>query len=230
MKNTKKKETLKHIFKLLLLTVINIGLFFAAAGTFSDMRGNIYVSIYFISTVISNALLFFCNQNSFIERGKKRENTKKWDKFLLPVILLLTGCVIFFIAGLGIRFDWGKLPIECFYAGIILYLSFVVFSAWAVLENKHFEATSRIQNDRKQVVVTSGPYKIVRHPGYAGAVFLAIANYLIFGTLAVGIVSFVIIAVFCIRTYLEDKMLKEELAGYLEYSQTVKYRLIPFVW
>ena len=119
-----KKETLKHIFKLLLLTVINIGLFFAAAGTFSDMRGNIYVSIYFISTVISNALLFFCNQNSFIERGKKRENTKKWDKFLLPVILLLTGCVIFFIAGLGIRFDWGKLPIECFYAG--KYLLFTV--------------------------------------------------------------------------------------------------------
>ena len=229
-KEANKKEAVKHIFKLLLMTTIGIGLFFAAAGTLNDMRGNIYVSIYFISSVISNVLLFFCNQNAFIERGKKRGNTKKWDKFLLPTILLLTGCVLFFIAGLGIRFDWDKLPIEYFYAGIILYLSSVIFSVWAVLKNKHFEATSRIQDDRMQVVVTSGPYKIVRHPGYAGTIFLAIASYLVFGTLPIGVVSFLIIVIFWIRTYLEDKMLKDELAGYLEYSQTVKYRLIPFIW
>jgi len=105
-----------------------------------------------------------------------------------------------------------------------------VFTVWPVLENKYFEETSRIQNNREQTVIKTGPYKIIRHPGYSGIVIWAIASYLMFGTLAVGIVSFVIIVIICIRTYMEDKMLKDELTGYLEYSQTVKYRLIPFVW
>jgi protein-S-isoprenylcysteine O-methyltransferase Ste14 len=145
-------------------------------------------------------------------------------------LVLLAYFGIYFIAGLGIRFQWNRLPIECFYAGIIIYLLSSIFTIWPVLENKHFEETSRIQNNRNQTVITSGPYRIIRHPGYFGIIIWAIASYLMFGTLAVGIVSLIIIIIIWIRTYMEDKMLKSELSGYLEYSKTVKHRLIPFVW
>jgi protein-S-isoprenylcysteine O-methyltransferase Ste14 len=122
------------------------------------------------------------------------------------------------------------LPIECFYAGIILYLLSCIFTIWPIWENKYFEETSRIQNNRNQTVITSGPYRIIRHPGYSGITIWAIASYLMFGTFAVGVVSFIIVVIICIRTYMEDKMLKNELVGYLEYSRNVKYRLIPFIW
>jgi protein-S-isoprenylcysteine O-methyltransferase Ste14 len=161
---------------------------------------------------------------------KKQENTRNWDKVLLPIYVLLAYFGIYLIAGLGNRFHWGRLPMECFYVGIILYLLSCVYTIWPIFENKHFEETSLAQNNRNQTVITSGPYRIIRHPGYSGIVIWAIASCLMFGTLAVGIVSFVVIIIICIRTYLEDKMLKNELSVYLEYSRKVKYRLLPFIW
>jgi protein-S-isoprenylcysteine O-methyltransferase Ste14 len=170
------------------------------------------------------------HRETLSERGKKHKNTKKWDKFILPILVLLAYFGIYLIAGLGNRFHWNRLPIECFYVGIILYLLSCIFTIWPVLENKHYEETSRIQNNRSQTVITSGLYRIIRHPGYSGIMIWAIASYLMFGTLAVGIVCFIIIIIILIRTFMEDRMLKNELEGYLEYSKTVKYRLIPFVW
>jgi protein-S-isoprenylcysteine O-methyltransferase Ste14 len=224
------KGAIKYIFVLFIQRIIGIGLFFVAAGTFNDIRGNVNILLYLIVSVIAGALMLLGHQDTLSERGKKQKNTKNWDKVLLPILVLLVYFGIYLVAGLGNRFHWGRLPMECFYAGIILYLVSSVFTVWPVLENRHFESTSRIQEDRGQAVITSGPYRIIRHPGYAGIVIWAIASCLMFGTLAVGIAGFVIIVIIFIRTYMEDKMLKNELAGYLEYSQTVKYRLIPFVW
>ncbi len=78
--------------------------------------------------------------------------------------------------------------------------------------------------------MTTGPYRIVRHPGYMGIVLWAVASALMFGTLAVGVVAGVIIVTISVRTYLEDTMLKDELPGYADYAKSVRYRLIPFVW
>jgi protein-S-isoprenylcysteine O-methyltransferase Ste14 len=225
-----KKRAIKYIFRLLLQRIIGIGLFFAAAGGFNDIRGIVNVSLYLIVSIVSCVIMFSGHQETLSERGKKQDNTKNWDKILLPIYVLLGYCGIYFVAGLGNRLHWDVLPIECFYVGIGIYLFSCVFIVWPVIENKHFEATSRIQDNREQTVIKTGPYKIVRHPGYAGIVLWAIASYLMFGTIPVGLVSFVVIATIWIRTYLEDKMLKNELAGYLEYSQTVRYRLLPFIW
>jgi protein-S-isoprenylcysteine O-methyltransferase Ste14 len=225
-----KKGAVKYIFILLIQRIIGIGLFFAAAGGFGDIRGIVNISLYFIVSIIACIIMLSGHQETLNERGKKQDNTKNWDKILLPIYVLLGYFGIYIVAGLGNRLHWDVLPIECFYVGIGLYLLSCVFMIWPVIENKHFEATSRIQENREQTVIKTGPYKIVRHPGYSGIVIWAIASYLMFGTLPVGIVSFVVIAVIWIRTYLEDKMLKNEFAGYLEYSQIVKYRLLPFIW
>jgi protein-S-isoprenylcysteine O-methyltransferase Ste14 len=207
----------RYIFILLFQRIIGIRLFFAAAGGFKDIRGIVNVSLYLIISIVACIIMLSGHQETLSERGKKQDNTKKWDKVLLPVYVLLGYYGIYIVAGLGSRLHWDVLPIECFYAGTGIYLISCVFMVWPVIENKHFEATSRIQENRGQTVIKTGPYKIVRHPGYAGIVLWAIASYLMFGTLPVGIVGFVIIVTVWIRTYLEDKMLKNELTGYLEY-------------
>ena len=225
-----KEGAIKYLVKLLLQRIIGVALFFIAAGTFYNVRGIVNLTLYLAVSVIACIMMFSGHQETLNERGKKQENTKGWDKMLLPIIWLLVYFLIYLVAGLGVRFEWNSLSIEWFYIGTIIYLISSVFTVWPVLENKHFESTSRIQNNREQTVITTGPYRIVRHPGYAGLVLWAIATALMFGMLAVGVVSLIIISTICVRTYLEDKMLKEELKGYLEYSQKVRYRLFPFIW
>jgi len=228
--NNNKKGAIKYVFILFLQRIIGIGLFFAAAGRIHDIRGIVNISLYLIVSIIACVIMLSGRQETLNERGKKQENTKTWDKILLPLYVLLGYFGIYFVAGLGNRLHWDVLTIEYFYVGIGLYLFSCVFMVWPVIENKHFEATSRIQGNREQTVIKTGPYKIIRHPGYAGIVLWAIASFLMFGTFPVCIISFIIIVIIWIRTYLEDRMLKNELAGYLEYSQIVKYRLLPFIW
>jgi protein-S-isoprenylcysteine O-methyltransferase Ste14 len=225
-----KKGALKYIAKLLMQRLIGIGLFFAAAGTYSDLRGTVNVALYFIVSVLACVIMYSGHQETLNERGKKRENTKSWDKALLPIFVLLAYFGIYFVAGLGVRFQWNTLPIEWFYIGTALYLISSVFSIWPVMENKHFEETARIQNNREQTVIMTGPYRIVRHPGYAGIITWAAATAFMFGSLAVGIVAGIIVLIIWIRTSFEDRMLRDELTGYAEYVKTVRYRLIPFVW
>jgi protein-S-isoprenylcysteine O-methyltransferase Ste14 len=99
-----------------------------------------------------------------------------------------------------------------------------------MLENKWFSSMVRIQSDRGQQVVQTGPYKYVRHPGYVGGILMAIGFGLVFGSLWSLIPAGVTTVILVLRTYLEDNMLKKELPGYLEYTKKVKYRLIPVVW
>jgi protein-S-isoprenylcysteine O-methyltransferase Ste14 len=205
-------------------------LFIAAAGTIMNIRGIINFLLYFTISIIAGLFMYNNHQETLYERGKKHANTKSWDKVLLPIYILLAYYGIYLIAGLGIRFQWPQLSVSWLYAGAILYLISGVFTVWPVMANKHFESTSRIQNDRAQTVVSTGPYRIVRHPGYLGIVIWGVAMIMIFGTIAIGIAAIIIIIVIAIRTYLEDTMLKHELNGYLEYAGKVKYRLIPFIW
>ena len=225
-----KKNALRHALRILLQRIVGSGIFFISAGTFYDIRGIIYISLYLITSIVSCILLLNGHQETLSAREEKRENTKKWDKIIMPLLVILMFHGIYLVAGLGIRFQWNKLPMEYFYIGIIICIFASAFTLWSVMVNKHLEPTARIQDDRSHNVISDGPYKIVRHPAYASVLVWAIAITLIFGTIAVGIVSLAIIILIISRTHLEDSMLKRELQGYMEYSKTVKYRLIPFLW
>ena len=99
-----------------------------------------------------------------------------------------------------------------------------------MIVNPHFEATVRIQKDREHKVITSGPYKLIRHPGYLGGIVWAMGVPMILGSIYGFIPSLVGIIIFIIPTGLEDKTLLNELEGYAEYSKKVKCRLIPGIW
>jgi protein-S-isoprenylcysteine O-methyltransferase Ste14 len=99
-----------------------------------------------------------------------------------------------------------------------------------MVENPYFSASVRIQQDRGQVVISTGPYKFVRHPGYSSAVVSNLVFPIVLGTLWTLIPAVLTIGLIILRTALEDQMLQEDLPGYKEYASQVRFRLIPGFW
>ena len=162
------------------------------------------------------------------ERGKINTDSPKWDKIILTIYWLLTFFIIYLVARL--EMNKADKPGIIFVIGIILQIPVTIISLKAMMVNTFLESTSRVQFDRSQIVCKEGPYKIIRHPTYLAILIWCISISMIFETKLVLIISIIIAGLIVIRTYLEDKMLKEKLKGYEEYSHEVKYRLIPLIW
>jgi protein-S-isoprenylcysteine O-methyltransferase Ste14 len=103
-------------------------------------------------------------------------------------------------------------------------------SIWPVAVNRHFEPGVRIQKDRGQTVVDTGPYAIIRHPGYSSATLLIVGMALMLGSFWALVPAVIAIIGTAVRTLLEERTLRAELPGYTEYTQRVKYRWVPGVW
>jgi protein-S-isoprenylcysteine O-methyltransferase Ste14 len=128
------------------------------------------------------------------------------------------------------RYHWTSMQGWLVYPGSALFLIHIWIFAWAMKVNTFFEKTVRIQKERDHYVVDSGPYRFVRHPGYASNILGMIGVPLIMGSwwafAPVGLATLVLV----IRTALEDRVLREELKGYEEYTSQVRQRLIPGIW
>ncbi len=161
----------------------------------------------------------------------KASDVKAWDKVLAPLMALSISFPLVIVAGLDHRFEWSPVfPLWLNITGILMIALGYAFGVWALAENRYFSSMVRIQTDRGHVVCDSGPYRIVRHPGYAGNV-LAMAGIVLaldsaWTLIPVGFALLVTV----IRTALEDRTLQEELLGYREYSSRVRYRLFPGVY
>ena len=183
-----------------------------------------YISFFLIHLVVSKKELIR-------ERVKPGPGRKSWDKFFLP-LYLPTSISIFAVAALDAgRFNWtGNLPAVVYiisYTVLVLSLS---LSLWAMRTNKFFSSVVRIQTDRGHYVIRSGPYRFIRHPGYIAGIFALISTAPALGSLWALIPASLAVVLIIIRTYLEDRTLKEELPGYSEYAQDVKFRLLPRIW
>ena len=167
------------------------------------------------------------------ERGKfgKDQNVKPWDRVLAPLMAISLSFPLFIVAGLDHRFGWSpEFPIWLNLLGFILITFGYVFASWAIIENHFFSFVTRIQKERGHVVCDSGPYKIVRHPGYAGNIPPLAGIVLALGSVWTLIPVIIALIIAVIRTALEDKTLQEELPGYREYTKRVRYRLIPGIF
>ena len=114
--------------------------------------------------------------------------------------------------------------------GLGLFIISIVLIVWAMVQNPFFEPTVRIQKERNQKVINSGPYRIVRHPGYLLGILWHLAVPMILGSGLTLIYTVIIIMILIVRTYLEDETLQKELGGYKEYTEKTKYRLLPGSW
>jgi protein-S-isoprenylcysteine O-methyltransferase Ste14 len=205
---------------------------FGAAGTIDYLGGWLYLGgMIAISVVLG--VYFAC-----IDPGLLRERLKPpiqkdqplADKLILiPLLLLLFGGMGFMAADAA-RWRWSTTPRSVQWAGFVLLVAAILFMSWTMRTNSFAAPVVKIQKERGQTVITTGPYAIVRHPLYFGALFYVAATSLVLGSWW-GLASVPLVAFgFAIRIHVEEKALREGLQGYADYARRVRWRLIPFVW
>lgn len=206
------------------------GFIFLSAGSWTWLRGWVALAVCFLSESIVNTVLAARAPNTLNERGTPHAGVKRFDFLFATIYLTLSICLAAVIGFDCVRFQWSLLPWSAFALGLCLMIAATVIGTWAMLENAHFEQFVRIQSDRQHQVVTSGPYRLVRHPGYLAAVLGAIAGPFLFGSAWSFIPATFIVVTLAWRTLREDLTLLDELEGYSDYTQQTRRRLLPLIW
>jgi protein-S-isoprenylcysteine O-methyltransferase Ste14 len=165
------------------------------------------------------------------ERPPEAERTKTWDRLIMPLAAGLLPLVTLVVAGLDRRFGWPPgMAVGVHVAGAALAALGYGLFAWAIAANPFFAPTARVQHGRDHAVATGGPYAVVRHPAYAGAILSALGIPLMLGSAWALIPAAAAAALFVARTALEDAALHRELPGYAAYARRTRHRLIPGIW
>jgi protein-S-isoprenylcysteine O-methyltransferase Ste14 len=175
-------------------------------------------------------ILLKANPEVIEERSLLNKGAKKWDTVITSVATIFILATVA-VAGIDERYNWcGSLSRGSIYSGLIIFLAGDLFFLWAMAVNKYFSNLVRIQTERGHKVVTSGPDRIVRHPGYLGWSVMWIGTPLILGSPWAIIPAILSIFLILVRTSIEDRTLQKELPGYSEYVSTVGYKPVPWVW
>ena len=165
------------------------------------------------------------------QNAEKFQDAKAWDKVLAPLMALSISFPLQIVAGLDHRFVWSPaFPLWLIVLGFILTSLGYAFAVWAMAENRFFSSVVRIQTDRGHAVCDSGPYRLVRHPGYAGNIPPLLGIVLALGSVWALIPAVAALIIAVVRTAFEDQTLQEELPGYRDYARRVRYRLIPGIY
>lgn len=234
MKDTNKTYSLGMIILMSLFVVVLFpSIIILLSGNLAWTEGWI-LSIWFVVMMLSNMIYMYIKNPTLIaERlnAHGSHNQKKWDKYLLTSLFILTA--FWFVAmpidaqilGLSPHF-----PLFIKIIGCLLLLPALYFLIGATIANPYLSTVVRIQSDRQQKVVSTGVYSLVRHPQYLGIIMLILGGPLLLGSIAAIILGVCIALILIIRINGEEKMLLEELDGYIEYRKKVKYRLLPYIW
>jgi protein-S-isoprenylcysteine O-methyltransferase Ste14 len=230
--SNKESSKLQTTVKIVIMIIFFMALIFVPAGTFKWLEAWIFLLLYFLFVA---ALVIWLKKNNpelLKERmtAKKKKNVKGWDKAIISAYTLLVLALIV-LAGLdAVRFRWSQMPLEIKVIGFIGFIPTVILVFWTIKENSYLSEMVRIQEERGHQVCTTGPYQYVRHPMYVGVIIFLFCLPLCLGSLYALIPATLSVILFIIRTAFEDKTLQQELPGYKEYAEKVRYRLIPGVW
>ena len=226
------RKFIRIFFQFLLVLAVLGGLLFFPAGRLDWLDAWAYGIAYGIFLLAYAAWGFLKDPEQLDERSRAStaRNVKSWDRVILSVysVFLL---ILFVVCGLDAgRFRWSLVPVlvkglawfglAC--AGAVIF--------WTLTTNTFLSRMARIQSDRRQMVVTSSPYRFLRHPMYLGIIILFLCSPIALGSWWGMVPGGIICILFVIRTAKEDRMLKEELSGYIEYTRLVRYRLFPMIW
>ncbi len=207
--------------------LITIGLLiFLPAGSFNYYNGWLFMCLLFIPMLIIGIVLFLTNKELLKKRldVKEKDNTQK-EVILLSAIMFILG---FIIAGLNYQYMWTKLPKWIVISSSIIFVLSYILYFEILRENNYLSRTIKVE--KKQQIIDTGLYKIVRHPMY----LITIIMFLMIPIILDSIFSFIIFLIYPIiivkRINNEEIVLEKELKGYCEYQKKVKYRLIPYIW
>jgi protein-S-isoprenylcysteine O-methyltransferase Ste14 len=221
------------IFRFLATILVLMAVLFLAAGKLDWWEAWAYVIQTLVVLIFSRALLIRKNPDLAQERAHagSRANVKPWDRILMPFMAIVLPLTSWVVCGLDERFGWSPdLPDGVQLIGLALIFAGSMLGTWALITNRFFSSLVRIQNDRGHTVVSSGPYRFVRHPGYAGNVLAWMASPVLFASYWAAIPAALAIIVTVARTSLEDRALQAELPGYAAYTHAVRRRLVPGIW
>jgi len=199
---------------------------FASAGTVAILSFWLYVAIY---AVVIAASLLALDPGLFRERMRPGGQRPPLSLRLFTIMLFLH----WIVAGLDRgRLHWSdSVPPWLQALGLVGVAAGYVLCFWAMVVNRFFSSVIRIQADRGQIVITTGPYAYVRHPGYTAGILIVVASGVALGSwLATALLVIACLPFLFYRTVAEDRVLNASLAGYADYAARVRWRLCPGIW
>ena len=218
---------MRQVFGLLVFSLGMLGILFGSAGRWDLPLVWAYAALLLVYAVV----IGFCVMDPSLREEQRRPGPGGKDRSMgwlaLPLIV-----AHWIIAGLDVgRFHWSDtMPIGFRWAGLGALAASLGLYTWALGVNPFFSPNVRVQEERGHHVITTGPYRYVRHPGYLGGLLSCVFGCLALGswwaTVPVGIMAFVLLR----RVSMEDQFLRRELAGYARYAEQVRYRLLPGLW
>ncbi len=226
-----KQGIVRWAVQMLVSLVVAWLVLFLSAGKLGWIAGWAFFAMNALTQILCSFFLTARQPEMLADRSKSQAGTKSWDKFFAPAVAIFGTLAVFITAGLDARFGWSA-PLN----QVLWLLSFIIafasqmFVLWAMASNPFFATTVRIQDERGHHVVSQGPYRLVRHPGYFGSVIYTLLTPLLLGSLWAYLPALLTVILLFIRTWLEDRTLQAELPGYSQYADKVRNRLIPGIW
>lgn len=207
-----------------------LALVFLPVGRLDWLPGWFFIGFLVVAYGISALVLWRVNPVIYRARSRFQPGTERWDLILLGLMLPAMIAEIPLATLDAGRLSWSVVPFPIVVIGYVLLGAGLALGTWAQAVNRFFEPGVRLQRERGQHVVSSGPYAIVRHPGYVSALIM-------FAGLALALASWWALvpaawasAVLILRTSWEDALLRAELDGYADYARRVRFRLVPGLW
>ncbi len=228
------KVTVRQVLSRVAQTAITFlllgGLLFLGAWRLDWAEAWAFIGVYFLVGLAGTLWVLYHDPGLSNERASVKKGAKRWDQVVVGIYTALT-LVLFLAIGLDAgRFGWSSVPAWARVLGGLGFIPSFGLSLWASYVNTYLSARVRIQAERDHHAVTTGPYRIVRHPMYLGMLILDVCLPLLLGSWWALVVSGVMIAVLVLRTSKEDRMLQAELPGYMDLVKQTKYRLVPGIW
>ena len=220
----------RMVFQILVIFVVFSAALFVPAGTLAWPAGWAFLVLFLGFAMTMYTWLYRHNPALLRERLRPgTANQQQWDKLLFPLLQ------VFLLAWLAIQSadangHWSVVPAWLRFVGLALLLGSLVFLFTAFRENSYLSPVVRIQGERGHQVVSTGPYRYVRHPMYSAILIFVVGTSLFLGSaygLMFGLLCLIVLAR---RAVLEERTLGESLPGYLAYTARVRYRLIPHIW
>ncbi len=230
---TTKISTGRLIFNILFMILFAPALILALGGNWLWPEGWIF-GLWFDAMILINWLYLYTKDPALLaerQRVTGAENQKAWDRVLIVIILLVAMSWLIILPLDAERFHWSPVfPLWLKILGGVLLIPSLYLIERTTIENTYLSTMVRIQDERKQHVITTGVYGFVRHPLYFGCLLMMIGTPLLIGSIYGLVLSLIGTIAVMVRIVGEEAMLTNELEGYEDYKKKVTRRLIPFVW
>jgi protein-S-isoprenylcysteine O-methyltransferase Ste14 len=202
---------------------------FGAAGTLAVPMFWAYLVLFAVLCLTASAVVYLLSPDLVKERVRPGEGEQ--DRVTVRALNLLM-FVQLLLAGVDVgRLHWSAtVPLALQILGLIGFAAGMGITTWAMLVNRFFSRAVRLQPDRGQQVVTSGPYRLVRHPGYSGGLLLLMSAGFALGSWIAMAPMLLMLPLMVRRTLIEERMLARALPGYANYMQRVRSRIVPGMW